>query len=565
MSVDLVAGAGGPVAARPAAAPGAGGRPAAPTDVTRRLAAAPGPTWESAPVEAGGSPGGARAVRAETAPVFTVQSARRRGPVRRFLARRPVVTDVLVALVFLAWSALIGLGADSMYALSAYLGGERVLQMQTALLALMLTGAGALMWRRRRPVVVAAVLGVLAVLALAATGATSGFELGLALALYAVATSSTPRVTWVTTAATVTACLVAARVLDLPATVGAIAMGVDPTIGTDLEAATRDAQSGLFLQSAVWYQTAAPVLVLALLAVAAGTGVRNQRLHLAAFVEQANALARDQEQRAQLVQAAERARIAREMHDVVAHSISVMIALGGGARAAVDWAPDRSREALDELVATGRAALGDVRRVLGVLHDDGIPALASAQPGDDAAPGDGRPGGARSAHPGAGGPRSDDLSVAGTRTGDLEPGRGADATPFEPQPGSVDLGTLVERFRSAGLPVRTAGLADTGLTELDANRQLAVYRVVQEALTNVLRHAPGTPDVDVAVRHDAGAVEVLVTDGGPTLPVDASPGSQRGLVGMRERAAAFGGHVEAGPYGRGWRVRALLPSDEGDA
>ncbi|WP_258724541.1 sensor histidine kinase [Cellulomonas sp. NS3] len=500
---------------------------------------------------AAGSQGGARAGRPTPAPVFTEQSARRRGPVRRFLERHPVVTDALVALVFLGWSALIGLGADSMYALSAYLGGERVLQMQSVLLALMLAGAGALMWRRRRPVLVAAVMGVLGVLALAATGATSGFELGLALALYAVATSAPPRVTWATAAATVSACLVAARVLDLPATVGAIAMGVDPALGTDLEAATREARAGLFLQSAVWYQTAAPVLVLALLAVAAGTGVRNQRLHLAAFVEQANALARDQEQRAQLVQAAERARIAREMHDVVAHSISVMIALGGGARAAVDWAPDRSREALDELVATGRAALGDVRRVLGVLHDDGspAPAIAAARPGDPG-PGDGRPGD----------PRPGDV-----RTGSPDAVRGDDATPFEPQPGSVDLGTLVERFRSAGLTVRTTGLADTDLQELDANRQLAVYRVVQEALTNVLRHAPGTPAVDVTVRRDAGTVEVVVTDQGPTLPVDASPGSQRGLVGMRERAAAFGGDVEAGPYGRGWRVRAVLPSEEGDA
>ncbi|WP_141372228.1 sensor histidine kinase [Cellulomonas cellasea] len=502
-------------------------------------------------MEAAGGQGGARAGRATPAPVFTEQSARRRGPVRRFLVRHPAVTDALLALVFLGWAGLIGLGADSMYALSAYLGGERVLQMQTVLLALMVVGAAALMWRRRRPVVVAGVMGVLAVAALAAAGATSGFELGLALALYTVAAASSPRITWVTAAATVSACLVAARVLDLPATVGAIAMGVDPAIGTDLEAATRQAQAGGFLQSAVWYQTAAPVLVLALLAVAVGTSARNQRLHLAAFVEQANALAREQEQRALVAQAAERARIAREMHDVVAHSISVMIALGGGARAAVDWAPDRSREALDELVATGRAALGDVRRVLGVLHDDGPrPPALTARPGDDAGPADGRPDN----------PRAGDV-----RTGSTDAVHGDDPTPFEPQPSSVDLGALVERFRSAGLPVRTTGLADTGLTELDANRQLAVYRVVQEALTNVLRHAPGTPAVDVAVRRDAGTVEVVVTDGGPTLPVDASPGSQRGLVGMCERVAAFGGEVETGPYGRGWRVRALLPSDEGDA
>ena len=87
---------------------------------------------------------------------------------------------------------------------------------------------------------------------------------------------------------------------------------------------------------------------------------------------------------------------------------------------------------------------------------------------------------------------------------------------------------------------------------------------MQEALTNALRHAPGTPGVEVEIHRDAGGVEVVVMDGGTTLPVEASPGSQRGLVGMRERAAVFGGVVEAGRYGRGWRVRALLPWDEGE-
>lgn len=485
MSVALVEGAGGPVAVRPAAAPAA--------------------TWESAPVQrAGGGDGG----REAPAPVLTAQSVRRAGPVRRFLARRPAVLDALVVLVFLGWATVVGLGAESTHVLSATLGDERVRQMQVALVVLMLAGAAALARRRRNPVAVAAAVGVLGVLSLATTGATSGFELGLGFALYAVAASERPLVTWLTAVPTVAGTLLAARVLELPGTVLGASLHLPPDALAEVDGSSQ----------------AQLVPYLALLGIAVGTGVRAQRLRLAAFVEHANALAREQEQQALLAQAAERARTAREMHDVVAHSISVMIALGGGARAAIDWAPERSREALDELVATGRAALGDVRRVLGVLHDGG-----EARPGDP--------------------------DVA----------RDADGTPLEPQPGSTDLVTLVERFRTAGLPVRTTGLADTGLQELDANLQLAVYRVVQEALTNALRHAPGTPGVDLGVRRDGARVEVVVTDQGPTLPVDASPGSQRGLVGMRERVAAFGGHVEAGPYGRGWRVRALLPSSEGDA
>jgi signal transduction histidine kinase len=481
VSTALVEGAGGPVAARPAAALG--------------------PTWESAPV---GAAGGAGEGRAAPVPVLTELSARRLGPVRRFLARRPVVLDVLVVLVFLGWAAVTGLGADSTYALSAYLGDERVLQMQAALLVLMLVGAAALLRRRQRPVLVAAVTGVLGVLALATTGAMSGFEVALGLALYAVAASVRPLVTWLTAVLTVAAVMLAARLLELPATVLGATLALPPEALPEVDGSGQ----------------AQLVPYLALLGIAVGTGVRAQRLRLAAFVEHANALAREQEQRALLAQAAERARIAREMHDVVAHSISVMIALGGGARAAIDWAPDRSREALDELVATGRAALGDVRRVLGVLHDDG----------------DARP-------------------------GDPDVARDEDGTAMAPQPGSIDLVTLVERFRTAGLPLRTTGLADAGLPELDANLQLAVYRLVQEALTNALRHAPGTPAVDLAVHRDGDRVEVVVTDQGPTRSVEPSPGSQRGLVGMRERVAAFDGDVEAGPYGRGWRVRALLPSD----
>jgi signal transduction histidine kinase len=140
---------------------------------------------------------------------------------------------------------------------------------------------------------------------------------------------------------------------------------------------------------------------------------------------------------------------------------------------------------------------------------------------------------------------------------------GTDTTPLAPQPGGDDLDALVERFRAAGLPVRTTQPADDGLARLDPSLQLTVFRLVQEALTNTLRHAPGTPDVEVAVRETPEHVEVVVADGGPAgAPVPAVPGSRRGLVGMRERVAVFGGTVETGPWGPGWRVRAVLPRPE---
>lgn len=466
-----------------------------------------------------GGRGAGDEVSAGSVAPFTELSARRLGPVRRYLVRHPVVMDVLLVLVFAAWSLVTGVGADSTYVLHAAVGGERVAQMQVAAGVLTVAGSAALVWRRRRPVAVAVVMAALGVVALATTGAPAGFELGLALALYAVAAARPPSVAWAVGAGGVVALLVAAAALPLPQVVGARMLGVNPGDVDQIEAVTGGDRLGGFLRSAVWYQTAVPVLVLALAAVAAGTAVRNRRLHLAAFVEAANALARDQEQRARIAEAAERARIAREMHDVVAHSISVMVALGGGAAAAVDWAPARARTALDELVATGRSALADMRRVLGVLHDEPVR----------------------------------DTTV------------GTPDAPLEPQPGAPDLAALVERFRTAGLPVRTSGLTDPGLRALDAGRQLAVYRIVQESLTNTLRHAPATPSVAVDVRCGADGVAVVVTDGGGAGPAVPVGGSGRGLVGMRERTGVFGGSVEAGPHGRGWRVRAWLPGDGGDA
>jgi signal transduction histidine kinase len=196
------------------------------------------------------------------------------------------------------------------------------------------------------------------------------------------------------------------------------------------------------------------------------------------------------------------------MHDIVAHSVSVMIALSDGAGAALDRAPDRSREALLELSRTGRAALADMQRVLGVFD-----------------------------------PPEEDASRA------------------EPTaPTETDLRTIVDRYRAAGLPLTATGL-DVALPA-DTSVRLALVRIVSEALTNVLRHAPGTGSVEVVVRRSASLVEVEVLDEGGTRPVEGG-GTGRGVPGMRERAALLGGRVDVGPRtGGGWRMHVVLPCDD---
>jgi len=450
------------------------------------------------------------------------------------------LASMALVVAFVAWGVMTAFGAESMYLLSRYVGQQQTDTMAFASVLLTLVGAGVLLARHRRPELVAAVLAALAIATLVVAGATNGYELALAAALFALAAARPPRTTWVVALAVVVPVLVTARVAPRVGLVGSLAAGDAPGA---VDAVSRFRLPG-FLADVLppsWIVTALPLVVLALFGIAFGTLVRTARLRAAALAEAAAARAAEEEHRARVTQADERARVAREMHDVIAHSITVMIALGGGAAAAIDRSPDQARRALDELVDTGRGALGDVRRILGVLHapDD---THAADGPGRAVTP----------AHP-AGSAAGDDAS-----SGDV---------PMAPQPGVEDLDRLVDRFRTAGLPVRTAGLAVAGLDGLDATVQLAVFRIVQESLTNTLRHAPGTASVDVAVRQLDDAIEVVVTDSGPgdedratTAPV---PGSGRGIAGMTGRVAAFGGTLEAGPHLGGWRVRAVLPQPAG--
>ncbi|WSB24596.1 histidine kinase [Streptomyces sp. NBC_01788] len=243
-------------------------------------------------------------------------------------------------------------------------------------------------------------------------------------------------------------------------------------------------------------------------ALALGLMIRIRRAQLAGLRDRAARLEIERDQRGRLAVAAERTRVAREMHDVVGHNLSVIITLADAGAYAAGVAPERGREALHLIGDTGRKALNELRRVLGVLREaDGPPTKPE----------------------------------------------------LRPQPGLADINALCEGVRAAGLKVvyRTAGDVDV----LDSGVQLTVYRIVQEALTNTLKHAGVGARANLAVAVEDTRLTITVQDSGPLVQADRTGTANEeghGLVGMRERAALYGGHVNAGPEGAGWTVRAAL-------
>jgi signal transduction histidine kinase len=212
---------------------------------------------------------------------------------------------------------------------------------------------------------------------------------------------------------------------------------------------------------------------------------------------------REQEQRTRLAIGDERSRIARELHDVVAHSVGVIVVQAQGARRVFDRDPERAREALGSIEQTARHALSEMRRSLGVLRDDRSAMLA-------------------------------------------------------PQPGIADLDGLLEQAREGGLTVEL--VVEGEPRALPRGVDLSAYRIVQEALTNTIKHA-GPARSRVTMRYGARELELEVSDDGPGSSVNgAEGGSGHGLVGMRERVASHGGelHLGSGPEG-GFVVRASLP------
>lgn len=412
----------------------------------------------AAPAEPASATAPAAAGRAEE---FT---ALRRGRLRQYLYNHPRVMDVVVVAAYLLATS------------GAFLrvGPGTALAWQTAQVAAM---AVALMFRRYRPLSVLAVLCALEIVNIMLVPSAGNVGSSLWFGLYAVAVRYR-------------------TVFSFAAT----ALATVPLAGYMLlfyrypnEFLVADGPSAA---------TSSIITVIVLLlsntiATGVGASVRRGREHEAELRQWAV-------RNAQLASIAERNRIAREMHDVVAHSLTVMVALSDGAAVVVRRNPDKAGEVLGQLAQTGRNALADMRRVLGVLRDD------------------------------------------------------SGAEPRSPQPDDTDMAALFEGFRQAGLPlsVTQAGPA----LPKDPALQLTVYRIVQESLTNVLRYGTSVSRVQVLIDNDAaaGVLKVAVSDDGRGS-VDASMGTGQGIVGMRERARIYAGTVAAAPApGGGWAVEAVL-------
>lgn len=246
--------------------------------------------------------------------------------------------------------------------------------------------------------------------------------------------------------------------------------------------------------------------VLLITAFVLGDNLRRRRDHVESLAERAERAERERELLAEQRVAAERTRIARDLHDVVAHSVSVMVIQAAAARRNLDTAPDLAASALANIESTGRQTMTELRSILGVL-------------------------------------RTEDEPVA---------------TPPAPQPTLARLGDLAD---CDDLPVTVT--IDGDVTQLPDSVSITGFRLIQEALTNIRRHAGTVDEVVIAVRVDDSGVAIDVADDGIGAGSLAGPDGF-GIVGMRERVAAIGGTVTAGPRpGGGWRVRATLPADAG--
>ncbi len=336
-----------------------------------------------------------------------------------------------------------------------------------------------LLWRRRRPVLVFVVVIVAVALhsqVEASAGAVDRTDQGsmqgwlaALTAFYSVAAYATPR-----------------RAAVLGAAVGAGWIAVD--IG-------RLASGGIRLSDTVpaWF----------LLAAAWGLGyaLRERGIQVSTLAARAARHEHERELRAREAVAEERARIARELHDVVAHSLSVVVVQAQAASRVLDGEQTSARESLAAIDATGRQALGEMRRLVGLLREGDAPALA-------------------------------------------------------PQPGIAQLDTLLDHVREAGLPVDL--VVEGRPRPLPPGVDLSAYRIVQEALTNALKHA-GPARARVVLRFAEEDVELEIADDG--RGPSGGRGDGHGLAGMTERVALFGGELDTGPSnGRGFRVRARLPA-----
>ncbi len=359
----------------------------------------------------------------------------------------PLVWDALLAAFLLAITAASVAGEDGVHGLTAW--------------TLITVSCVPLAFRRRAPLIVLAIVsGATVAFAVAGDGASP--VPALALAIYTVA---------------------AHRPWRQVATVG---LPLACAAGLASQIATQTHRNWIEVLTGLTFAVGLPVLI--------GRIAYNRRRRLA----------EDRELAAREAVARERTRIARELHDVVAHAISVMVVQAGAARTVVDRDPRAAKEAIGRVEESGRAGLAEMRRLIRVLTDD------------DAAPS------------------------------------------TSPQPGLAELDPLLETVRAAGLPVE---VVRTGHPRaLPAGADLAAYRVIQESLTNTLRHA-GSANARVALDYAPDRLVIEVADDGRGIGVE--PGVGHGLVGMRERVGLFGGSVATSARpGGGFTVRAEIPTED---
>ncbi|WP_052391497.1 DUF7134 domain-containing protein [Streptomyces sp. NRRL B-24484] len=422
--------------------------------------AAPGP---AVPEAAGGDP--------LSGHPFFVRLARAGQRLRELDRRRPWILDTaVVAVVFLVFCLPDLVHGDGDHGPREH----RIVFTQLPVPAMLALQAGLvlpLLWRRRRPTAAFAV--VMAVFVLQwSIGAALRADVALLVALYSLALHG--------------------RLRDLAWACAAVALGM-AVVAVRVSSAVSVWDGLFFLFAAV---TAA---------VALGIAMRIRRAQLAGLRERAARLEVERDQRSRLAAATERSRVAREMHDIIGHNLSVIITLADGGAYAAGTSPERGREALVLIGDAGRQALGELRRMLGVLRErgDGGPELA-------------------------------------------------------PQPGIADIDGLCARIRAAG--PRIAYRSEGDLDGLDRGVQLMAYRIVQEALTNALKHAGPQTRARVSVAADGDRLRVRVDDSGPPGGATGprAGGEGHGIAGMRERAALYGGTVVAGPAGGGWSVVADL-------
>lgn len=274
----------------------------------------------------------------------------------------------------------------------------------------------------------------------------------------------------------------------------------------------------------------------------------------------------ERKQHEQLIISAERTRIAREMHDIVAHSLAIVITMADGAEAMIEKNPDLAKQAINQIAQTGRSALAETRRLVGILREntqinrEEIEELANELNTQTAT-------GLTPIIPKKTKPQTTKSFISKDKTKVVPKDKPKETStqyvenqedekaPLTPQPTSLTIESLIEEFRNADLPIEYKYIGKS--IENDSALGLTVYRILQEALTNILRYAPFSPSVTVTINRFHGGVSILVKNLAGAS-VSLMKGSGKGIIGMRERAAVYDGYVQAGPTENGWQVKAFL-------